>query len=192
MIFDVQPALRLHATGSAVPENLMQKVWASFGMAQTHTNWGLTEAASIVTVTKDTDTIPQCRVTSGNLFPGFSAKIVNPTTRNAVARAQRGEIVLRGYGIQKCYYGNEKKTAEAHQISPEDGLELFHAGDEGYLDANGYFVITGRIKDMIIRGCENIGPLVIEERLIAHPAVAQCSVIGVPDEKYGEQICAFY
>ena len=177
--------------GSAVPEPLMRKVWSGFGIQQTHTNWGMTEASSIVTMTRDTDTIPQRTVTSGSLFPGFSARIVDAATGRTVPRGQRGEIVLRGYGIQQCYYGNETKTAEAHRLSPEDGLEWFHTGDEGYFDNDGYFVITGRIKDMIIRGGENIAPLEIEERLVAHPAVAQASVIGVPDDKYGEQICAF-
>ena len=177
--------------GSAVPEDLMRKVWSNFGITQTHTNWGLTESSSIVTMTRDTDTIPQRTITSGSLFPGFSARIVDPETGLGVPRGQRGEILLRGNGVQPLYYANELKTAEAHRISSEDGLEWFHTGDEGYFDDAGYFVITGRIKDMIIRGGENIAPLEIEERLVAHPAVAQASVIGVPDEKYGEQICAF-
>lgn len=177
--------------GSAVPETLMRKVWSAFGIMQTHTNWGLTESSSIVTMTRDTDTLHQRTITSGSLFPGFSGKIVDPATGLAMPRGQRGEIVLRGNGVQACYYGNDSKTAEAHRKSEEDGLEWFHTGDEGYFDDEGYFIITGRIKDMIIRGGENIAPLEIEERLVAHPSVAQASVIGVPDEKYGEQICAF-
>lgn len=177
--------------GSAVPEPLMRKVWAAFGITQTHTNWGLTESSSIVTMTRDTHTMWQRTVSSGSLFPGFMGRIADPATGKTVPRGERGEICLRGNGIQNCYYGNDAKTAEAHQISPEDGLEWFHSGDEGYFDPQGFFVITGRIKDMIIRGGENIAPLEIEERLAAHPAVAQASVIGVPDQKYGEQICAF-
>jgi acyl-CoA synthetase (AMP-forming)/AMP-acid ligase II len=177
--------------GSAVPETLMRKVWEGFGITQTHTNWGLTESSSICTMTKDTDTIPQRTITSGSMFPGFSAKVVDPTSGEAVPRGDRGEIVLRGYGMQNCYFANDKKTAEAHYVSVEDGLEWFKTGDEGYLDPEGYFVITGRIKDMIIRGGENIAPLEIEERLASHPSIAQSAVIGVPDEKYGEQICAF-
>lgn len=189
--FDLSTLRFAILAGSAVPESLMRKVWAAFGITQTHTNWGLTESSSICTMTKDTDTIEQRTITSGRLFPGFSAKIVDPGTIKAVPRGQRGEIVLRGYGVQQHYYANVKKTAEAHRISPDDGLEWFHTGDEGYIDSDGYFVITGRIKDMIIRGGENIAPLEIEERLAAHPAIAQSSVIGVPDEKYGEAICAF-
>jgi acyl-CoA synthetase (AMP-forming)/AMP-acid ligase II len=177
--------------GSAVPEALMRKVWAGFGITQTHTNWGLTESSSICTMTKDTDTIPQRTITSGRMFPGFSGKIVDPSSGVTVPRGERGEIVLRGYGIQNCYFANEKKTQEAHEVSSEDSLEWFKTGDEGYIDADGYFVITGRIKDMVIRGGENIAPLEIEERLASHVSVTQASVIGVPDEKYGEQICAF-
>ncbi|KAJ9630289.1 hypothetical protein H2204_008507 [Knufia peltigerae] len=178
-------------SGSAVPEALVRKVWASIGITQTHTNWGMTEAGSIVTMTRDTDTLHQRMYTSGRLFPGFSAKIVDPATNLVVPRGERGEIVLRGPGIQTNYFSNPSKTAEAHVKSPEDGLEWFHTGDQGIIDDQGFFTITGRIKDMIIRGGENISPVEIEARLAAHPAVAQSSVIGVPDEKYGEQICAF-
>ena len=177
--------------GSAVPEPLMRKVWAAFGITQTHTNWGLTESSSIVTMTRDTDTVWQRTVSSGSLFPGFSGRIADPVTGRSMPRGERGEIVLRGNGLQNCYYGNELKTSEAHRISPEDGLEWFHTGDEGYFTKDGFFVITGRIKDMIIRGGENIAPLEIEERLVAHLTISQAAVIGVPDPKYGEQICAF-
>ncbi|EHK50274.1 hypothetical protein TRIATDRAFT_211606 [Trichoderma atroviride IMI 206040] len=189
--FDLSSLRFAILSGSAVPEPLMRKVWAAFGITQTHTNWGLTEASSIVTMTRDTDSMAQRTVTSGRLFPGFSARIADPSTGQTVPRGQRGEIALRGNGIQAGYYGNPQRTAEAHRISPEDGLEWFHTGDEGYFDPDGFFVITGRIKDMIIRGGENISPLEIEERLVAHPSIAQASVIGVPDAKYGEQICAF-
>ncbi|KAL6903997.1 hypothetical protein GGI43DRAFT_399362 [Trichoderma evansii] len=189
--FDLSSLRFAILSGSAVPEPLMRKVWNAFGITQTHTNWGLTEASSIVTMTRDTDSMAQRTVTSGRLFPGFSARIADPATGKTVPRGQRGEIALRGNGIQAGYYGNPQRTAEAHRVSPEDGLEWFHTGDEGFFDPDGFFVITGRIKDMIIRGGENISPLEIEERLVAHPSIAQASVIGVPDAKYGEQICAF-
>ncbi|KAG5807851.1 hypothetical protein H9Q74_008063 [Fusarium xylarioides] len=177
--------------GSAVPETLVRKVWAKFGITQTHTNWGLTESSSIVTITRDTDTMHQQTITSRRLFPGFSARIADPSTGLTVPRGQQGEILLRRNGIQACYFANDAKTAEAHQLSREDGLMWFHTRDKGYFNDDRYFVITGQIKDLIIRGGENIAPLEIEERLVAHPAVAQASVIGVPDDKYGKQICAF-
>lgn len=178
-------------SGSAAPEPLTRKIWSAFGMTQTHTNWGMTEAGSIVTMTRDTDSMHQRTLTSGRLFPGFSAKVVDPGTNMVVPRGSRGEIVLRGPGVQEEYFANPKKTSEAHVISVEDGLEWFHTGDEGLIDADGFFVITGRIKDMIIRGGENVSPVEIEARLAAHPAIVQSAVVGVPDEKYGEQICAF-
>ncbi|KAI1272913.1 hypothetical protein F5Y07DRAFT_412088 [Xylaria sp. FL0933] len=177
--------------GSAVPEALARQVWAAFGITQTHTNWGLTESSSICTMTRDTDNMYQRTTTSGSLFPGISARVVDPTSGRTVHRGKTGEIALRGFGIQQEYFANPEKTAEAHKILSEDGLEWFLTGDEGYIDENGYFVITGRTKDMIIRGGENISPLEIEERLMAHPSIAQSAVIGVPDQKYGEQICAF-
>ncbi|KAI0425427.1 hypothetical protein F5Y09DRAFT_334973 [Xylaria sp. FL1042] len=180
-----------YKSGSAVPEALAWQVWAAFGITQTHTNWGLTESSSICTMTRDTDNMYQRTTTSRSLFPGVSARVVDLASRLSVPRGKPGEIALRGFGIQQEYFANPKKTAEAHQILPEDGLEWFLTGDEGYVDKDGYFVITGRIKDMIIRGGENISPLEIEERLVAHPAIAQSTVISVSDQKYGEQICAF-
>ena len=158
--------------GSAVPEDLMRRVWEKFGITQTHTNWGLTESSSICTMARDTNTIYQRTITSGRLFPGFLAKIVDTITTAAVPRGEQGEIVLRGPGIRECYYANKIKTEEAHRKSIEDGLVWFHTGDKGFIDPNGYFVITGRIKDMIIRGGENIAPLEIEGSLAAHPAIA--------------------
>jgi long-chain acyl-CoA synthetase len=177
--------------GSAAPESLVRRIWSRFGISTTYSNWGLTESASICTMTRRNDSLEKRVHTSGTLFPGFSAKIVDPVTNRVLPWGVKGEIVLRGPGIQKGYYKDEIKTNEAHKLSPEDQLIWFHTGDEGLLDPDGYFCITGRIKDMIIRGGENISPLEIEERLIAHPAVAQVAVIGVPDDRYGEQIAAF-
>lgn len=177
--------------GSAAPENLVRRIWDRFGISQTYSNWGLTESASICTMTRRGDSVEKLVHSSGSPFPGTSVKVVDPHTDRAVAWGRRGEIVLRGPQIQKGYYKDEIKTREAHKPSPEDGLVWFHTGDEGYLDQDGYVCITGRIKDMIIRGGENISPLEIEERLVAHPRVVQAAVIGVPDERYGEQIAAF-
>ncbi|UKZ66168.1 uncharacterized protein TrAtP1_007343 [Trichoderma atroviride] len=164
--FDLSSLRFAILSGSAVPEPLMRKVWAAFGITQTHTNWGLTEASSIVTMTRDTDSMAQ--------------RTAKEAKSPSAATASRPATT-------------ETPNAPPRPIAspPEDGLEWFHTGDEGYFDPDGFFVITGRIKDMIIRGGENISPLEIEERLVAHPSIAQASVIGVPDAKYGEQICAF-
>lgn len=177
--------------GSAAPESLVRRLWSKFGITQTYSNWGLTESASICTMTRRNDAIEKLVHTSGTPFPGTSAKVVDTYTNRVLPWGEKGEIVLRGPQIQKGYYRDEIKTLEAHRTSPEDGLVWFHTGDEGFFDVDGYVRITGRIKDMIIRGGENISPLEIEERLIAHPDVAQVAVIGVPDDRYGEQIAAF-
>lgn len=177
--------------GSAAPASLVNRISSKFGISITYSNWGLTESASICTMTRKNDSLDKRVHTSGTLFPGFSAKIVDPSTDTVLPWGETGEIVLRGPGIQKGYYKDDIKTKEAHKVSREDQLTWFHTGDEGFFDPDGYFCITGRIKDMIIRGGENISPLEIEERLIEHPGVAQVAVIGVPDDRYGEQIAAF-
>lgn len=143
--------------------------------------------------------------TAGRLFPHFSAKIVKPGTGEVLPWGEKGEIVIAGYGQMSRYIGNREKTSEALKYHPEDlhprgigGLgdgtilrRWMHTGDEGFLDQQGYFVISGRIKDIIIRGGENISPMEIEERLIEHAAIEQAAIIGVPDNKYGENIAAF-
>ena len=156
--------------------------------------------------------------TTGRLFPHFILKIVKPNSGEAVPWGEKGEIVVAGYGQMSEYKGNAEKTEETLRYHDEDlddegigplrageqkwisgqkgpgGKRLrpwMHTGDEGKLDADGYLVFTGRIKDLIIRGGENIAPLEIEERLSEHASVASASIVGVPDEKYGETVGAF-
>lgn len=131
-------------------------------------------------------------------------KIVKPNTGEVLPWGTKGEIVAHGCGQMSEYLGNPEKTQESLRQHPEDlepggvcledGLSLrkwLHTGDEGYLDDDGYLVISGRIKDIIIRGGENISPMEIEARLVEHDAISQAAVVGVPDEKYGEELCAF-
>ena len=138
------------------------------------------------------------------MFPNFIAKIVKPNSGEVLPWGEKGEIVVSGYGQMSEYLHNRQKTEEAlrhHQedLDPdgagarEDGSlrRWMHTGDEGYLDPEGYFVISGRIKDLVIRGGENISPMEIEDRLVEHDAIAQVSIVGVPDEKYGEELGAF-
>ena len=148
--------------------------------------------------------------TTGRLFPNFILKIAQPHSGEAVAWGEKGEIVVSGYGVMAEYVGNKEKTEESLRVHEEDleeggvgplrdadagkGKQLrkwMHTGDEGTLDDDGYLVFTGRIKDLIIRGGENIAPLEIEERLSEMQAIAQASVVGVPDEKYGEAVGVF-
>jgi mevalonyl-CoA ligase len=165
----------------------------------------MTELSSLVTMIHETDSWEKRITTAGRVFPNFIVKIVKPNTGEVLPWGQRGEIVVNGYGQMSKYLGNEGKTDETLRYHPEDlrpngvgglgdGSVLrrgMHTGDEGLLDEDGYIVITGRIKDLIIRGGENIAPVEIEERLSENSAIEQASIVGVPDEKYGETVGAF-
>lgn len=129
--------------GSAFPETLLRKIQRSFRIKDVHGTWGLTEASSVMTMTQTSDDIAKLTKSSGRVFPAASGKIVNPGTGKAVPRGEKGEIVLRSGRVQACYYGNEAKTAEAQQVTDDDGLRWLFTGDEGYIDSDGYFVITG-------------------------------------------------
>ena len=168
----------------------------------------MTELSSLVTMMHETDPWDKRIHTTGRLFPHFTLKIVKPNAGETVPWGERGEIVVSGYGQMSEYLGNKEKTDEALRYHEEDleeggvgrlgeheggGLRLWmHTGDEGMLDDDGYLVFTGRIKDLIIRGGENITPLEIEERLSEMPAIEQTSAVGVPDDKYGETVGAFF
>jgi acyl-CoA synthetase (AMP-forming)/AMP-acid ligase II len=192
--------------GSAMPPDLLERVTKSFPVPRLYTNWGMTELSSIVTMTHHTDPMRKRVHTAGRLFPDFIGKIVEPNTGRVLPWGHKGEIVISGYGVMRGgYLNNPVKTAETlkqHQedlqpggVGPVDAdgklRTWLHTGDEGYLDVDGYFVITGRIKDLIIRGGENISPVEIEDRLFAHPAIVQASVIGVPSARLGEEVAAF-
>ncbi len=124
--------------------------------------------------------------TVGRLLPGVEVKIVDPATGTTLGDNEQGELCARGHGIMLGYYKNPEATAAA--IDADGWL---HSGDLAVRLPNGYYRITGRIKDMVIRGGENIYPREIEEFLFTHPAVEQSAVVGVPDQKYGEELCAW-
>ncbi|KAJ9610807.1 hypothetical protein H2200_005584 [Cladophialophora chaetospira] len=189
--------------GSAMPEELLSRVMSTFPIPALFTNWGMTELSSVATMTTATDPVSKKMKTAGRLLPNFVAKIVEPDTGRVLPWGQRGEIVVSGFGVMHSYYGNPEQTRKTIQVHEEDLLpnqagadaqgrlrRWMHTGDEGYLDEEGYFVITGRIKDLIIRGGENISPLEIESRLYDHPAIKQAVVFGVPNERYGEAVAA--
>lgn len=189
--------------GAAMPPELLKRITTSFPLPRLYTCWGMTELSSFATMMHETDPYEKRIKTAGRLFPNFVAKIVKPNTGEVLPWGDRGEIVVSGYGQMSEYLHNKKKTEEALQYHQEDldhGVgplgdgslrKWMHTGDEGFLDQEGYFVISGRIKDIVIRGGENISPMEIEDRIIEHEAIAQASIVGVPDEKYGEELGAF-
>lgn len=191
--------------GAAMPPELLRRIVTVFPMPRLYTCWGMTELSSFVTMMHETDPFEKRTKTAGRLLPHFIAKIVKPNTGEVLPWGEKGEIVVSGYGQMSEYLHNKAKTDEALRYHQEDlepgavgGLgdgtvlrKWMHTGDEGYLDPEGYMVISGRIKDLVIRGGENIAPMEIEDRLIEHDAVAQASIVGVPDEKYGEELGAF-
>jgi acyl-CoA synthetase (AMP-forming)/AMP-acid ligase II len=127
----------------------------------------------------------------GRLLPHVSAKVVSPSDPTKVLSVgERGELAVSGYLVMKEYWGAPERTAEV-MLRDEHNTVWMHTGDEATIDADGYVHITGRIKDLIIRGGENIHPLEIENCLLAHPAVQEVSVVGIPDERYGEVVAAF-
>ena len=148
--------------------------------------YGLTEASPVMTQTLVDDDV-RLRVESvGRAMPEIEIRIVDPETGRAVGPGMQGEVCCRGYNVMKGYYKMPEATAKA-----VDGDGWLHSGDLGILDENGYLKITGRHKDMIIRGGENIYPREIEEYLFRMKGIADVQVVGVPSKKYGEEVGAF-
>ena len=148
--------------------------------------YGLTEAAPIITLTRADDSIERRVSTVGTVIPHVEVKIVEPETGEEVPTGEQGELCSRSFMNMKGYY----KLPEATEAAI-DGEAWLHTGDLATVDAEGYYKITGRSKDMIIRGGENVYPREIEEFLYTNPKVADVQVIGVPDERFGEEIMAW-
>jgi len=171
--------------GSPCPVKVMQDVVDKMNMNEITIVFGQTESSPGCTQSRVDDSLELRVNTVGRALPGVECKVVNPETNEEVPDNVDGEFVARGYNIMKGYYKMPEATAAAID---EDGW--LHTGDLARRDANGYFKITGRIKDMIIRGGENIYPKEIEEFIYTHPQVKDVQVIGVPDKQYGEEIMA--
>lgn len=171
--------------GSPCPVKVMQQVVDIMGAKEITIAYGQTEASPVCTQTKVHDSIDIRVSTVGKCLPFIESKVVDPETNKEVPHGTPGEFVTRGYNIMKGYYKMPEATA---QVIDSDGW--LHTGDLAIMDENSYFKITGRIRDMIIRGGENIYPKEIEEFLYTHPAIKDVQVIGVPDKKYGEVIMA--
>jgi len=179
------------AAGSSVPSALMQLLHQKLGLTGLTICYGMTETSPVSFMTKPDDPMIKRLDTVGTLMPHVEAKIVDPLDREKILPiGEKGELAVSGYLVMKGYWDDERRTKEV-MITDKAGKIWMHTGDEASMDSNGYVSITGRIKDLIIRGGENIHPLEIENCLFAHPMIAEASVVGLPDEKLGECVAAF-
>lgn len=172
--------------GSTCPIEVMKRVIKDMGAEEMTIVYGQTEASPGITQTRDKDSLELKTSTVGRALPNVEVKIIDPVSGREVGVNEQGELCSRGYHVMKGYYKMEEATAQAID---KDGW--LHTGDLAVMDENGYCKITGRIKDMIIRGGENIYPREIEEFLYTFPKVKDIQVVGVPDRKYGEEVAAF-
>ncbi|MBC9819677.1 AMP-binding protein [Terrabacter sp. MAHUQ-38] len=170
--------------GSPCPAELMKKLIAA-GIEEMTICYGMTETSPVSTQNRTDDTFEQKVATVGRVGPHLQIKIADPVTGETLPRGQAGEFMTKGYSVMLGYWEQPDKTAEAIV----DGW--MHTGDLGVMHDDGYVEITGRIKDMVIRGGENVYPREIEEFLYTHPDILDAQVIGVPDKKYGEELCAW-
>ncbi|MGW4716210.1 AMP-binding protein [Nocardia sp. NPDC004260] len=172
--------------GSPCPVEVMKRVIDRMGMREVCICYGMTETSPVSTQTRRDDGIERRTATVGRVGPHLEVKIVDPATGLTVPRGEPGELCTRGYSVMLGYWDEPDKTAEAI-----DAARWMHTGDIGVMDDEGYVAVTGRIKDMIIRGGENVYPREIEEFLYTHPDILDAQVIGVPDPKYGEELMAW-
>lgn len=202
------------AAGSSVPESLMLKLYEKLGLHELVICYGMTETSPVSCMTAPTDPLDKRTGSVGKVMPHTRVKVVDPTDKSKVVPiGERGELAASGYLVMQGYWGDEERTKEVRILEPdndvgeylskptlgeptvapngEPGRWWMYSGDEAVMSPDGYVSITGRIKDLIIRGGENIHPLEIENVLFQHPLVAEASVVGVPDAKYGEAVCAF-
>ena len=172
--------------GSPCPVEVMKQVIERMNMDEVTIAYGMTETSPVSTQTGANDSIDQRVGSVGRVHPHVEIRVADPETGETVARGESGEFQTRGYSVMEGYWNEEEKTAQA--IDAEGWM---HTGDLAVMDVDGYVNITGRIKDLIIRGGENISPREIEEFLYGHPDIIDVQVVGVPDEKFGEEVCAF-
>lgn len=172
--------------GSVCPVEVMKHCVADMHMAEVAIAYGMTETSPVSCQTLIDDDLDRRTATIGRVHPHIEVKVVNPETGETVERGEPGEFCTRGYSVMLGYWNNDEKTREA--IDSEGWM---HTGDLAVMRADGYCAIVGRIKDMVIRGGENVYPREIEEFLYTHPDIEDAQVIGVPDARYGEEICAW-
>ena len=172
--------------GSPCPVEVMKQVVERMGMTEVTICYGMTETSPVSTQTRADDSLDRRVSTVGRVGPHREVKIVDPETGLTVPRGEPGELCTRGYSVMLGYWEQPELTAEVI-----DRARWMHTGDLGVMDDEGYVAVTGRIKDMVIRGGENVYPREIEEFLYTHPDVVDAQVIGVPDERYGEELMAW-
>lgn len=173
-------------SGSPCPIEIMRQVVDRMGAREITIAYGQTEASPVITQTRYDDPLELRVETVGRPLPGVEVKLIDPADGRTLGDGEQGELCSRGHVVMRGYYKNPEATAKA--IDAEGWL---HTGDLAVRHPNGYYRITGRIKDMVIRGGENIYPREIEEFLFTHPAIEQATVVGVPDPKYVEELCAW-
>jgi fatty-acyl-CoA synthase len=187
----VRPTLDLSSlrtgmmAGATCPVEVMKRVISDLGMDEVTIGYGMTETSPVATQTRIGDDLDRQTGTVGRVHPHVEIGVFDPETNQIVPRGVRGEFRSRGYMVMRGYWNDPEKTAEAVDVA-----RWMHTGDLAEMDADGYVRIVGRIKDTIIRGGENIAPREVEEFLYAHPDIVDVQVVGVPDAKYGEELCA--
>ncbi|MGA7207064.1 MAG: AMP-binding protein [Specibacter sp.] len=172
--------------GSPCPVAVMKRCMSEMHMSEVSIAYGMTETSPVSMQTMTDDDVAHRTETVGRVHPHLEVKIVDPVTGLTVPRGAPGEFCTRGYSVMLGYWNDPEKTAGAI-----DAARWMHTGDLAVMLEDGYVNIVGRIKDMVIRGGENLYPREIEEFLYTHPDIADVQVIGVPDEKYGEELCAW-
>jgi fatty-acyl-CoA synthase len=172
--------------GSPCPVEVMKRVLTEMHMTEVTICYGMTETSPVSTQTTADDDTDRRVSTVGQVHPHLEVKVIDPETGVVLPRGSRGELCTRGYSVMLGYWNEPERTAEAI-----DAARWMHTGDLAVMDDAGYLNIVGRIKDMVIRGGENIYPREVEEFLYTHPSIEDVQVIGVPDAKYGEELCAW-
>jgi fatty-acyl-CoA synthase len=172
--------------GSPCPIEVMKRVSSEMGITELGIAFGMTETSPVTTQVRRDDTLENRCGTVGQVMPHTEIKVVEPGTGRTVPRGEPGEFLARGYAVMRGYWNDPERTAESI-----DQQRWMHTGDLATMDDQGYVRVVGRIKDMVIRGGENVYPREIEEFLYTHPQIADVQVIGVPDERYGEELMAW-
>ena len=171
--------------GAPCPIEVMKQCVSEMNLSEITIAYGMTETSPVSFQTSDSDPLERRVSTVGRVHPHVECKIVDETG-NKVEPGIQGELCTRGYSVMKGYWDDPERTAESIDT---DGW--MHSGDLAVIDSEGYCNITGRVKDMVVRGGENVYPREVEEYLYRHPAIQEVQVFGIPDDKFGEEVCAW-